>query len=211
MKRYTKEEVLSGLIKLKEELGHEPNAFEIDACTYLPVSRQFQRRFGGLQAIRKELGFDSFNHTSGEKRRATAAHAQERASTYEASFINQLFLKHHDSDKFTKTVTRHFAYQQWLPDEKHYINIASDVGITDRIKKHVVLIDFFYPQDMHSFEGCVNAKVRKLEKHPVSLYNCTYEVLFVCVNPDISQGTIDSKNIEKFSVLSLDTFKHRFL
>lgn len=211
MKRYTKNEVIDGLIRLKEELGHEPNAFEIDACSYLPVSRQFQRRFGGLQAIRKEIGFDSTNHTSGAKRKETAHVAQQRASKYESQLINKMFLKHHDSDKFTTTVTRHFAYQQWLPDEGHYINIASDVAITDRVKKHVTLIDFFYPQDMHSFDGCVNSKIRKLEKHPVSLYNVTYEVLFVCVNPEISQGTIDAKNIEKFSVLSLDTFEKKYL
>lgn len=211
MKRYTKEEVLKGIITLKEELGHEPNAFEIDKCAYLPTSRQLQRRFGGLQAIRKELGFDSTNHTHGEVRQKTASVAQARASKYEYSIINKLFTKHHDSESFTTTVIRHFAYQQWLPDEGHYINIASDVGIIDRVKKHVILIDFFYPQDIHSFNGCVNSKARKLEEHPVSLYNCTYEVLFVCVNPEISQGTIDSKNFSKFFVMSFDEFTQRFL
>jgi hypothetical protein len=209
-KKYIKEEVIKNLTKLKNELGHEPNAFEIDACAYLPSSRQVQRRFGGLQTLRKDAGFESFNHCAGEKRANIASMANKRASKYEAEVINKLFIKYHDNKNFSKTVTRHYAYQQWLPDEGHYINIACDVAITDRVKKHVVLIDFFYPKDMNSFTGCVRSKINKLEKHPVSLFNCTYEVLFVCMNPDITQKTIDENEIKKIKVLSMNNFQELF-
>lgn len=207
-KKYTEDGVIQALKNFKKNLGKEPTIQEIDKEPTLPTARQIQRMFGGVKQLRMKAGFDIDDHTKGTARQTTAAMTQKQCSKYEARLVNQLFIKHHDSQEFTKTVTRQFAYQQWLPNENCYINISSDVGITDRVKGHVTLVDFFYPQDMHSFGGCVRSKRKKLKDHPVSLYDCTHDVLFVCVNPDITQSQIDADGTKKegVKVMSLDEF-----
>lgn len=148
----------------------------------------------------------------GKTRSKTASKALIRASKYEADLVNKMFTKHHDSKNFTKSVIRHFAYQQWLPDEKHYINIACDVAIDDREKGHVTMIDFFFPQDMYSFGGCVRSKVKKLKSHGVSLYDSTYSNELVCVNPEITQRMINgAKKYEGVEILSYDSFIKKYL
>jgi hypothetical protein len=212
-KTYTIESIKEAVQLFIKTNGREPHYKDFTTQNNLPSIRQIQRRFGGLPELRKDLGLTILDHTKGTIRSQMAKKIQENCSKYEAELINKLFKKHHDPIDFNKTVTRHYAYQQYLPDKGHYVNIASDVGLTDRVAKHVILIDFFFPTDMHSFGGCVRSKRKKLRDHPVSLFNCTHEVLFVCVNPDISQDTIDTTgiNTDGITVLSLDTFKQRFL
>jgi hypothetical protein len=122
--------------------------------------------------------------------------------------------KHHNQKTFNPAVIRQFAYQQWIPDDKYYENIRCDVAISYRDPSHIILIDFFYPSDMHSFGGCVRSKVNKLKKSPPSLglYDCTYEVVFVCVNPDIGQEQITeaTRGLRGFTVQSLATFKEKW-
>jgi hypothetical protein len=195
--------------------GREPTYRDFDSTGYLPSSRTIQRNWGGLKKVRADLGMKETDYTAGSVRTTTAKAIGERCAAYEKKIINKLFDLHHDSDKFTKTVVRHFAYQQWVPDEKYYANIACDVGITNRETDHVTLIDFFYPKDWDSFGGCVRSKKAKLKKHPISLYDCTHDVVFVCVNPEMDQDTIDNvycvSNSPEITVQSLETFTKAWL
>lgn len=212
-KYYKEEQVIEGIKRFIEENGHEPTAQEIDKCDYLPSARQIQRKSGGLQTLRKKMGLSTIDHTSGATRIKKVKEINERSNAYEAKVINDLFTKHHDSKNFSKTITRQFAYQQWLPDEGYYKNISCDVAIDDRVKNHMTLIDFFYPSDMASFGGCIRAKLAKLRKHPVSLYNCTYTVLFVCMNEDITaedMAKVPSANRE-IETITIQEFKKRYL
>jgi hypothetical protein len=152
------------------------------------------------------------DHTKGNTRSITASKALLRASKYEAEIINKLFIKHHDSEKFTKSIIRHFAYQQWLPNQKHYVNIACDVAIDDREKRNITMIDFFYPQDMYSFNSCVRAKVNKLKSHGVSLYKSNYINELVCVNLEITQEMVNkTKKHDGIEILSYDSFIKKYL
>jgi hypothetical protein len=212
-KYYKESQVIEGIKRFIQEHGHEPTAQEVDACDYLPSARQIQRNSGGLRTLRQKMGLTTIDHTAGTTRIKKAKEVNERANAHEAQLINALFTKHHDSKEFSKTVVRQFAYQQWLPDEGYYINISCDVAITDRVKEHVTLIDFFYPNDMASFGGCIRSKLAKLKKHPVSLFDCTHTVLFVCVNPEITDEQISNSPAanRKIKTISLDKFKELYL
>lgn len=212
-KIYNEKEVIEGIKRFIKENGYEPTAQDVDKTDYLPSARQIQRNSGGLTALRKKMGLVTINHTKGITRQKKAKETNERASSYEARIINLLFKKLHDSKEFTTTITREFAYQQWLPNEGYYKNISCDVAITDRVKNHVTMIDFFYPGNMHSFGGCVRGKLSKLKKHPVSLYDCTYTVLFVCMNEDITNEQIAQNPAanREIETITIQEFKKRYL
>jgi hypothetical protein len=194
--------------------GYEPTAKHFDMSPDLPGSRYIQRNYGGLKEFRQALGASIPDHTKGASRKATAKVVTERAREYEKALCNGLMEKHHNQKTFNPAVIRQFAYQQWIPDDKYYENIRCDVAISYRDPSHIILIDFFYPSDMHYFGGCVRSKVNKLKKSPPSLglYDCTYEVVFVCVNPDIGQEQITeaTRGLRGFTVQSLATFKEKW-
>lgn len=213
-KTYTQQEIINGLLQLTKELAHEPTAHEIDVCTYLPTSRQIQRRYGGLPAIRQAAGLTITDHTRGKTRTIMANFVNDRANKYHLEYVNKMITKHHDYENLSTLVVREYAYQQWIPSEGYYKNIASDVAIVDSKTKHVTLFDFFYPKDKYSFSGCVRMKRSKLRKHPVSLSpGYTHKVVFVCMNTLFTQEEIATHPAVKddIEVISLDSFKEKYL
>lgn len=208
--KFTKEQVIENLKALAQRLEHEPTAQEIDKEPSLPTSRQIQRRHGGLRRLREEAGLKIIDHTAGEKGREKAIYNLKNSKKYEKDLYNKLVRKYHDPSGITTYVTRQFAWQQWLPEEGYYANTNADVAIDDRVKKHVILIDFFYAQDVYSLDGCVSIKKRKYEKNPVKLFgDSTHEIIFVCVNDKIKN--IKKAKKEGYSVLLFDEFEERFL
>ncbi|MDD4819113.1 MAG: hypothetical protein PHH27_02975, partial [Candidatus Colwellbacteria bacterium] len=63
--RYSIEEIKEGFERFKVINGRLPIAPEIDKIDYLPSSRQIQRRFGGLENLRKTLGYTDTNFGKG--------------------------------------------------------------------------------------------------------------------------------------------------
>jgi hypothetical protein len=155
--------------------------------------------YGGLKRIRPEAGLSLRDHTTGNTRKKTAITAIERANLYEAEIWKKMYKRHKSP---TRDVVRDYAYQQYQEGENWYKNISCDIALVD--PTHVTLIDLFYPKDMRSYKGCVRAKMAKLKRHPVSLMPpTTHEVIFVCVNPDITPTHPN--------VLSYSEFQKRFL
>jgi hypothetical protein len=70
---YSVEEIREGFERFFTEHGHYPTAPEVDTCSYLPAAKQIQRRFGGLPALRKQLGFEEINFGIGKFRSAIAS------------------------------------------------------------------------------------------------------------------------------------------
>ena len=213
MKQQTEQQIVANLKKLKEELGHEPTVLEIDACKHLPTARTIQRRFGGVEHLRKLAGFTHHNHTKGIKRSKKALESLLNSNNYEKKIINQFFTKYHDIDGKEKTVVRHYAYQQYLPDKGHYINISCDVAVTDNQLKHVYLFDFFYPTSIQSLAGCVRSKLKKLRDHPPTIFDATYSIVFVCTNPKMTAEDMNKVPTELGEVELMDykTFKKAWL
>ncbi len=52
------ENIKSAIERFNVENGRYPTAQDFDSCSYLPWSRQLQRRFGGLVELRKLLKID---------------------------------------------------------------------------------------------------------------------------------------------------------
>lgn len=61
-----------GLEKLISTMGRMPTATEIDAYEGLPSARQMQRRFGGIMAVRKQLGYKEIRLDNGMVRSEVA-------------------------------------------------------------------------------------------------------------------------------------------
>jgi len=212
-KQYTLDQVKKSIIRLRNELGHEPSALEIDDCSYTPPSRTIQRRFGGLTALRKELNFEHVNHTTGPKRSNVARAFLKKAKVDEANLHNALIKKHHDLNKGVRVI-RQFAWQQYIPKTDDYSNTLADSAISNDETNHVDIFDFFYAADNRSLGGVYRIKKQKYIKNPVHLLDgATHQVYFVCTNPELSQAQINQTNLsnENFCLLSLDEFKKRYL
>lgn len=54
--------------RFKEENGQWPTATQFDMCDYLPSARSIQRRYGGLPALRGQLGLKDTHFNQGEHR-----------------------------------------------------------------------------------------------------------------------------------------------
>lgn len=65
---WSKERIKSAFDEFVELNGRLPTAPEIDQSSTLPSSRQIQRKFGGLRALRAELGYEITDFGSGDFR-----------------------------------------------------------------------------------------------------------------------------------------------
>jgi len=65
---WSKERIKSAFDEFVKLNGRLPTAPEIDQSSTLPSSRQIQRKFGGLRALRAELGYEVTDFGSGDFR-----------------------------------------------------------------------------------------------------------------------------------------------
>jgi len=72
------------------EHGRLPMAPEVDQTEYLPSSRQIQRKFGGLKALRELLGYEDTDFGSGKSRSSIATRGNLRAKEAERELEQEL-------------------------------------------------------------------------------------------------------------------------
>ncbi len=169
-----------------------PSALEIDEYPLLPSSRQVQRRFGGLKALRKLLGLpdEDLDYTKGKVRSSMAKIIGERGKSFEKE-IYALLVK-----KFGEI----FVHQQ-----KPFNNYKSRADFFVYAQNHKFGVDVFYPKDLHSFVCCVNIKDKTYINHD-------FDMIFLSINPDISQSLINRfidrrRNNTPNRVMDFDEFK----
>lgn len=207
----TQADLTAAIKKFKEENNREPTAQDFDADPSLPSARQVQRRFGGLAAVREAAGMEVKNFTTGTTRAKVAKQSLDQSKKYEKELYERLHKKYHDTSGTTTYVTREWAWQQWLPEGQYYSNTRCDVCIDDRRTGHHIIVDFFYAKDMDSVYGSVRIKNKKYEHNPVSLLDgATHEVLFVCINPAITQDQLSPVG-SAATLLSYEKFVEKFL
>ncbi len=198
---------------LKDELGREPTASDLDRCLYLPSSRQLQRYFKeGVVGFRKFIGAENFDLTKGSGRSKQMLRIFNESKEYEAKIFMEIYNKLNRGNEVI--VMREYCYQQWFDENRlrFFHGNFSDVAIITG--DHVQLFDFTCPATVESLEGCVRIKLNKLKKQPIAFRpEVTHEVYFVCVNPDISQEMIDKIPAcnKEVIVYSIDTFRSKFL
>lgn len=170
------------------ENGHEPTSYEIDADSRFISSRQIQRRFGGLKQLRTDLNLKVVDFTKGEERNRTLARIGPRSIEVE-KIMYRVLLKKYSAANIHKQYPYCDDYRT-----------KADFCLWNRKKNHRDIIDIFYPSSMRTLQGCVNSKQRKyLEIVDHNLEGYTYDIWFVCANPEVTEEKIEKflKNKEK--------------
>lgn len=178
-----------------KENGHYPTSKEIDDCDYLPSARLFQRNYGGLANIRKELGLPITDYTKGDVRRNTAKIANKRANENENEIYKYLV------EKFGK-IAVHREYR--FTDGSH----RADFYIFGKF-----IVDVFFPKDKYSLLGCLNSKIRKYQIFQNNNF-ILVPVIFLQMNKDLSSEMVKkiienkkNKLYKNQSVMCIDEFK----
>jgi len=169
-KRWSLKDIQNGLEEFHKESGRYPTSQEFDTYPHLPSSRQIQRRFGGLVALRNELGL------LGQKDFTRGAHSKKRARA-----INK---RSHliEQEVYGYLIERfgvEFVHREhFFTDDKR---TRSDFLVYH--KDGAFSVDVFHPANRHNLIGCLNTKLRKY-KDDLMLQ---YPVIFLQMNSDISE------------------------
>lgn len=173
-KPWTIEEIKDGLNNFYSEHNRYPTTAEFDKYSFLPSSRQIQRRFGGLVELRKTLGLTGpKDFTKGAYSSARAKTINERANLLEKEIFDYLV------NKFGK-ISVHREY--FFTDDRR---TRTDFFVYCKNNKHFS-VDVFYPKDRQNLLGCINSKLRTY-RHAIML---EYPVIFLMMNKDITEDDI---------------------
>lgn len=191
--RWTLEELKSGFEKFKEEYKRLPTSREIDKLSYLPTSRSIQRTFGGLEVVRKKLGYDIHHFGKG-------AYRSEIATTINAAGLKveqylEKFLVSMFGEPFVHTEKRIGTYKQRV--DFFVYNASRNFAI-----------DVFLPKDMFSMASEINIKWKKY-------HDIDTEIIFV-VSGNYPQDLVNkivrnrkNKLPKNITVQNIETLKMR--
>jgi len=170
-----------------------PNALEIDRFDYLPTSRTIQRRFGGLQALRKVLGLGTINFSAGETRSESARIVGQRGFKIE--------------NELGEILVNKFG-QAFVHLERPFGNSKRRIDFYIFCPDGNFGLDVFYPASVYNMKTILNLKIKA--------YNNRFmeDNYLVVSNPEITQEQIDSvieKKIKKLPLrcqtVSLQSFR----
>jgi len=195
-KQITLESVQEGLKRYKAENNHEPSSHEIDDCPYLPQARSIQRSLGGLKKVREGIGFNT-DQTKGKTRSKISRKINLRANKQEARIFKYL----EDLFKFPN-VARNYPFN---------LESKASIDFAIHLKNKTVMVDVFEPNGIRTAQSCVNHKLNKHKEHPTDVYveEREVEMIFVCLNKDITQEMLDEKirRTGGYSIITEETFK----
>ena len=165
----TLDNVRKGLEKFNEEYGHYPTAEEIDSCSYLPSSRQIQKKFGGLKKLRNVLGLKDLDYRTGNYRQAT---------------INKFLQLSVTSERATKEFLDKRYGEICVHEEKKYGEGRNRVDFFVYAKENFA-VEVFNTYSIRNLAKNLNIKLHKFSDFPFKLY-------FVVTGGDFSQELIDA-------------------
>lgn len=172
--RWTLESIKKGLESFHAEYDRYPTSVEIDRYAKLPSSRQIQRMFGGLPALRKQLNLKGQpeDFTKGEYSSHRARMIGERAHLVEKEVYTYL----------VKLFGEPFIHREYFfTDDKR--------NRTDFYVYHKggnFSVDVFYPKDKRCLTGCLNSKLKNYSAN----YQFKYPVIFLMMNDEIGEDVI---------------------
>lgn len=171
---WTLEKIANGFEKFKAEKCRYPTAVEIDECSYLPSSRQIQRRFsGGLPELRKKLKLDGpMDFSKGEYSSERARTIGRRAHKIEKEVYDYLI------ERFGKP----FVHREYFfTDDRR-----TRTDFLVYCKNGNFCVDVFYPKDKKNLIGCLNSKMRTYGYAEM----LEFPVIFLMMNEQISKEEI---------------------
>ena len=187
---WTLEELKAGLEHFYNEHKHYPTATEVDGYSYLPSARSIERRFGGLVALRKNLGLgDNHDFRTGEHSSRRAHTINTRAHSVERDVY----------DFLVKRFGKAFVHREYFFTDDH--RTRADFFVYDETKGFCV--DVFYPGSVRNLTGCLNIK---LSKYTGTGQFLAYPVIFLQMNQDIDQARLDALVKAKDKPLNLGQY-----
>ena len=170
---WTLQKIKDGMVRFHTTYGRYPTAHEVDDYQYLPSSRQIQRAYGGLVALRAQLKLPGqINFTTGAHSTTRARTIGTRANRVEKE-IYLLLIKRFGH----RYVHREFMFTDDRRTRTDFYVYCAHGNFS---------IDVFYPKDTRTLVGCLNSKLRTY--HPTIMLQ--YPVIFLMMNPDITEEDI---------------------
>lgn len=180
---WTKERLKAGFDRFQEENGHLPTAPEVDLCAYLPSARQIQRAFGGLRALRQDLGYEQTDFGQGEFRSKFAGLNMKRGKTAERELEGVLI---------------EIFGEPFVHIEKKYGTESNRADFFVYANGHNFGVDVFYSATSRDIQKNLNLKVEKYKE----FYDST-PLYFVLANPDFDAFSLSkiTLNMSKLALL----------
>ena len=175
----TIENIKQGFERFLSEYKRLPTSPEIDKLDYLPSSRQIQRKFGGLEKLREQLGYEDTHFGKGSFRSEIGTRSNVRGRDTEIAL--EKILREKFGEVFVHT-------ERIFDDSKNRVDfcIYSPDGIFG--------IDIFYTETMKDLQKNVNLKIDKYINFPHKLF-------FVVGNDNFTQGDLDEYSSLKIKSL----------
>lgn len=151
---WPKERIKSAFDEFIKLNGRLPTAPEIDHSPTLPSSRQIQRKFGGLRALRAELGYEITDFGSGDFRSQIAKTHGSRGSNAERLLEQKL------SDRFGEL---------FVHTEKLYGKGKNRVDFFVYAQNSNFGIDIFTTETTRDLQKNINIKIDKYIDFPVNI------------------------------------------
>lgn len=177
-RRWKFSEIRKGLEKFYVEKGRLPTALEFDVLDYLPSARQIQRKYGGLEKLRKRLGYTDVHFGKGIHRTRIAIAVNK--SGYDSERIVEIFLKKKFKELFVH-VEKQFGSGKTRLDFYVY-NPTRNFGV-----------DVISSNHFHNFVDNINHKIKRYEDFS--------ELFYIVVFGDFTQARIDKYVKNRKSVL----------
>lgn len=193
---WTKEKIKEGFESFYKEHGRYPTATEVDQCNNLPSSRQIQRNFGGLPAIRKELGISGpLDFTKGKYSSERSKMIGDRSHKAEKEVYDYL----------VKVFGEPFVHREFFFNEDRRTRTDFYIYYT----KGTFSVDVFYPNSLKNMNLCLNSKLASYKDLKIK-----YPVIFLVLNNLILPEQIEklmknkkNKLMQNQTVLTLNQFK----
>ena len=179
--RWTLQMVKEGFDRFLAEHGRLPTAYEVDDTSYLPSSRQIQRRFGGLSALREQLGYKDVHFGKGKHRRDIQARSGLRGGNAE--------------DELERLLIDRFG-ELFVHSERRFGDNRNRVDFVVYARDKVVGIDVFATDDKRTLIKNIGVKMPKYINFPSNI-----PLFFVVWGDGLTQEEIDiaTKNTSKLA------------
>jgi hypothetical protein len=163
------DKVISVLEEHKNINGEYPNTNQINKIKGVLPSSKWIQRHGGIIIFYKSLGLHYIDARTGIRRAKVATDANKKSQSNDIAFSKALV------DAYGE---RSIHWQS--PYNKGKSLHRSDFKVYKK-NGDFFFIDLFFPQDMDSFVGCINTKLKKLSSieiennAPIYLISCNTE------------------------------------
>jgi hypothetical protein len=207
-KELEKQKIRDSIINFKNLHGRFPTTedFGVGDLTY---RKKIERLFGGVVALKREIGAGNDSDArTGKTRSNKAMEINKRNNEIEGEYYL----------KFKERFGEVNVHRNWAIDLDGKTNI--DFVIFFPEEKLAVGLELFFPSSRHSFNGCMNIKKKKRQLlNKLDDWNTSF--WFVVTNKNIEQAEIDlweskRKNVKNYNgVISINNIwevlsKNRF-